>query len=82
MEDQLRFELIMKEVSVKNTRIQLYGPLSSISSDGWDGVGSSNSSENMTDRPSNEATSQSSNMAENLSHIASAFQSIEDVARI
>ena len=82
MEDQLRFKLIMKEVSVKNTRLQLYGPLSAVSSDGWDGVGSSNSSGNMTDQPSNEVTSQSSKVAENFSHIASAFQYVEDLAHI
>ena len=35
MEDQLRFELVTKEASVRNARLQLDGPLSPISSDGW-----------------------------------------------
>ena len=82
MENQLRFELIMKEVNVKNTQLQLYGLLYLVSSEGWDNVGSSNSSGNMTDQPFEEATSQSSNMAENFAHIASVFQSAEDLALI
>ena len=34
IEDQLWFELITKEVNVRNARLQLYGPLSPISFDG------------------------------------------------
>lgn len=41
MEDQLRFESIMKEINVKSAQLQLYRPLSSVSSVGWDSVGSS-----------------------------------------
>ena len=49
----------MKEVNVRNARLQLHGPLSLISFDRWDSVGSSSILENMVDRPSEEATSQS-----------------------
>ena len=82
MEDQLRFELIIKEVSVKNARLQLYGPLSPISSDGWDSVGSLSLYGNMVDHPSEEVTSQSSTEVESLTQIASIFRSAKDLTHV
>ena len=82
MKDQLRFHLTMKEVHAKNERLQLYGPLSPISSNGWDSVGSSSISRYMMDRPSKEATSQSFDTVENFTHIASVFRSAKNLARI
>ena len=66
MKDQLWFELIMEEMKVINARLQLYGPLSPVSSNGWDGVGSSSSSVGMADWPFEESTSKSSNIAKSF----------------
>ena len=57
MEDQTRFELIMEEIKVINARLQLNGPLSPVSSYGWNGVGSSSSLGDMVDRPPKDVTS-------------------------
>ena len=57
MEDQVQFEQIIAEIKVIDARLQLYGPLSPVSFDGWDDVGSSNSLGSMADRPFEQATS-------------------------
>lgn len=82
MEDQIGFELVMERMKVINDWLQLYGPLSPPSSDGWDGVGSSSSSGGITDRLSEEATLQSLDVMESMTQVASIFQFAEDLAQI
>ena len=67
IEDQLQFELIIKEVSIRNARLQLYQLLSLVSSDGWDDAGSTSSFGDMSDQPFEKGTSQSSNTTESIS---------------
>ena len=72
----------MRMTKVINDQLQLYDPLSPLSSNGWDSVGSSNSSKFIRNRLSKEATSQSSDTIDGVGQIISTFQSTKDLDHI